>query len=187
MSGILDAYANTQYRPVTTVETGDGDPLSVRTYADMASALNNYKLLVGAPRRGQPCFPYWESNDNSTAAHVVAALGPFYVPDGYSVLRFDVNTRRSAGTASVAWTVYGSSVPYFGDQSPFTGTSFVGDFDSATIVTASDDWKWATDDSGIVIYADAASQLLYITVVAANGDTSSRSEMSFFGCRAELR
>ncbi len=186
MSGTLDAYANTQYRPVTTVETGQNDPLSVRCYADMASALNNYKMLVGAPRRGQICFPYWESADNTTAAHVVAVWGPLYVPDGYSVLSFDACTRRSAGTAGVAWTVYASEVPFYGDRAAFTATAFVGNFDSETITTSSNGWKWAHND-GIVLYSGLAGQMVYVTVVAANGDASSRSEMSYLGVRAELR
>ena len=187
MGTTLDAYANHQYRPVSTAETGQDDPLSVRVYADMAAAENNYKLLVGAPRRGQPCFPYWGTKDASTAIHVVANLGPIYIPDGYSVLRFDVCTRRSAGAASVAWTVYASSVPYTGDRTPFSATAFVGDFDSASIVTSSNGWKWATDDSGIIIYPVDGTNFTYVTVVAANGDESSQSEMSFFGFRAEMR
>jgi len=190
MGTTLDAYANHQYRPVTTVETGVDAPLSVRAYADMASAENNYKLLVGAPRRGQPCFPYWETDDNTTAAHVVAVLGPIYIPDGYSVLRFDACTRRSPaapGSAQVAWTVYASSVPYTGDRAPFSASAFVGDFDSSSIITDSDGWKWVTDDSGISIYPDDVTQFIYVTVIAANGDSASRSQMSFFGFRAELR
>jgi len=188
MSGTLDAYANTQYRPVTTVETGQNDPLSVRCYADMASALNNYKLLVGAPRRGQICFPHWETEDNTIDAHVVAVWGPLYVPDGYSVLTFDACTRLSgAATASVAWTVYASAVPYYGDRRPFNGvTPFLGDYDLDTITTSSTGWKWSRNDS-IILPPNSAMKFIYVTLVAVNGDVSTRSEMSYFSVRAELR
>jgi hypothetical protein len=187
MSGTLDAYANTQYRPVTTVETGQNDPLSVRCYADMASALNNYKLLVGAPRRGQICFPHWETEDNTTDAHAVALWGPLYIPDGYSVIAVDACTRRSAGTSTVAWYIYASAVPYYGERSPFNAvTPFVGDYDVGAITTNSDGWKWNRNEE-IVIYPGSSSQLIYVTLVAVNGDASTRSEMSYFSVRAELR
>ena len=119
---ILDAYANHQYRPVTTVETGADDPLSVRVYSDMAASINNYKLLVGAPRRGQPCFPYWETQDSTTVQHVVAVLGPMYIPDGFSSVTFDTCTRKSGDTISdVAWRVYISSrQPYDGFADSFS-------------------------------------------------------------------
>ena len=148
---VLDAYANHQYRPVTTVETGENDPLSVRVYADMASAINNYKLLVGAPRRGQPCFPYDESRDNTIAAHVVKTLGPFQVQDGYSEIRVDACTRRSAGSANVIWGMYISSVPYSGNQIPFLVGSFIGTTSSAFFTTSSNEWKWATPATGAKI------------------------------------
>ena len=186
MSGILDAYANTQYRPVTTTETGQDDPLSVRCYADIASAINNYKLLVGAPRRGQICFPYWESEDATTDEHVVAVWGPLYVPDGYSVLRFDINHRRSTGPANVSWTVYAGWVPYTGERKPFSSTVFTGPFDSKTITTSDGGWKWSTI-TNLVLDQSAVSQLVYFTVVAQNGDAFTRGEVSYFSVRAELR
>tara|TARA_R100001530_G_scaffold52462_1_gene38772 strand:- start:874 stop:1440 length:567 start_codon:yes stop_codon:yes gene_type:complete len=188
MSGTLDAYANTQYRPVSTVETGEDQPLSVRAYADYASAINNYKMLVGAPRRGQICFPHWESEDNTTAQHVVQVFGPLYVPDGYSVIRYDACTRRSAGTADVIWTVYASQTPYFGNRTPFSAATFLGNFDTQGFTTNNDSWKWNdATSSDMVIYSDQGSQFIYITLLATNGDASSRSEMSYFGFRAELR
>ncbi len=186
MSGTLDAYANTQYRPVTTVETGQNDPLSVRCYADMASALNNYKMLVGAPRRGQVCFPHWESEDATTSEHVIAVWGPMYVPDGYSVLRVDACTRRSAGTASVTWTVYAGSVPYSGERKPFNQLALTGPSDSKTITTSSNGWKWGTI-TNLFLSQEAVGQFSYITVVAENGDASTRGEICSFSVRAELR
>jgi len=184
----LDAYANTQYRPVSTTETGTDQPLSVRSYADYASAINNYKLLVGAPRRGQVCFPRWETQDKTTDAHVVQVFAPLYVPDGYSKIRFNACTRRSAGTASVVWTVYASQVLYRGDQIPFAAATFVGDFDSKTLTTSSDGWKWNdVTVSGVSLPRGITPQLVYVTLTAANGDETSRAEMSYFDIRAELR
>ena len=184
---VLDAYANHQYRPVTTVETGENDPLSVRVYADMASAINNYKLLVGAPRRGQPCFPYDESADNTTDEHVVKLMGPFQISDGYSEIRIDACTRRSAGTDDVTWTMYVSSAPYGGNQTPFSSVSMIGTFSTTFFTTDSDGWKWATPTAGAKIFNETPNRLYYITLTAENGDASTRSELSYFGIRAELR
>ena len=185
---VLDAYANHQYRPVTTVETGENDPLSVRVYADIASAENNYKHLVGAPKRGQPCFPYDESDDASTAEHVVKMLGPIYIPDGYSEMRIDACTRRSAGAASVTWTLYLTSQTYADNRTPFSSASFIGVTSSTFFTTSSNGWKWATPTAGAKIFNDTSlAGLYYVTVTAENGDASTRAEMSYFGIRAELR
>jgi len=188
VSGILDAYANTQYRPVSTVETGEDHPLSVRAYADYASAINNYKLLVGAPRRAQICFPHWESEDSETADHVVQVFGPLFVPDGYSVIRYDACTRRSAGGLNITWSVYVTQVPYLGPRKAFDSTVFVGRWDSSTFTTSSNSWKWNNaTTSDIDIFADIGQQFVYVTLVATNSDAFSRSKMSYFGVRAELR
>ena len=184
---ILDAYANHQYRPVSTVETGVDAPLSVRCYSDMASAINNYKLLVGAPRRGQPCFPYWETQDASTAAHVVAVLGPMYVPDGFNSITFDVCTRKSGDkVSSVAWTVYASSQhPYNGGVDAFSTLAFPwSSFNSAGVVTSSVEWKWASNDIDMVYTKENTINQVFFTVIAANGTSGSRAEMQYFGVRA---
>jgi len=183
--GTLDAYANTQYRPVSTVETGTDHPLSVRCYADMASAINNYKLLVSAPRRGQICFPYWETEDATTTPHVVAVLGPMYIPDGYSHIRYDICTRLSpsAQVDNVTWDLTISSTVYNGDRKPFSMLPFTS-YTSATATTDSADWKWAMGN--MVLPLSLPDELLFVTVAAANGDNSTRSEMSYFGYRAVL-
>ena len=184
---VLDAYANHQYRPVTTAETGADDPLSVRVYADMASAENNYKLLVGAPRRGQPCFPYDESTDSTTAEHVVKVLGPFMVPDGFSEIRIDACTKRSVPLmGDVVWTMYVSSAPYGGNREVFLSTAFSGTFSSTFFTTDSDGWKWATP-AGAKIFDENNTSLYYITLTATNGDLSTRAQLQYFGIRAELR
>ena len=118
---------------------------------------------------------------------MVKVLGPFQVQDGYSEIRIDACTRRSAGTDQVTWTMYVSSVPYKGNQIPFSSASFIGTTSTTFFTTSSNGWKWATPASGAKIFGDTSSHLYYITLTAENGDASTRSEMSYFGIRAELR
>lgn len=107
-----------QYRPISILETGAQNPLTVRYYRDMISNIINFKGHVCNHKVIQENWSEGNEMESWTSALGIGdtpdwdeelirmVYAPRYVPDGYT--RFIVHSMhlRTIGTGSTTWRLY---------------------------------------------------------------------------------
>jgi len=168
---------NNQYRPISTSETAIDDGVSVRAINHLADSINNYNRWVGRfPLMAVPCFPEWDSPDNTTDERVVWVGAYREIPDGFDRLVLSACHYGKAGMPSgtTTWRLYCSSHDYIGDVI-FDVTQISQDYDSIS---------WVTDVTTYVIEVDRALVIvrgpkdrIYLVLTAENSDNSTRAAL----------
>lgn len=118
-----------QYRPLTTLETGKDDTMSVRAMRDMAESLNNAKnYAMNHKVRRHIAIPHLETplvSGTETTEQIILMFAPVYVPDGFSLLRWQIGYYRSTGAGEVTFKVYCHARQYRGPRA--INTSLLSD------------------------------------------------------------
>jgi hypothetical protein len=127
-----------QYQPITAMETAAADGLSVRFVRDMGLALNNYRFHAGNHQIiCQMFLPHVESLDDTTN-DLILYLGKWYIPPGFSQVRWWLNGRVKTGTGITTWTL-GVAPDFYQGPEAFD-SSLLGDYASSTIDVSSSGW-----------------------------------------------
>jgi hypothetical protein len=106
-----------QYRPVSTIETGQGNPLTVRYVRDLADAANNakakvfnHKLIsavwpVDAPLHSRVggSNPPIDYSSLYVLEQIIVPFAPRYISPGYTKLCVQSIHARLAGTGTTTW------------------------------------------------------------------------------------
>ena len=114
----MAADRDSQYRPISTQETGQGNPYTARFSRDLANGVNNYKAHFGhklisyiwpsdAPihsRVGGSSPPY-DFSGLYVTEQVISILAPRYVPDGYTRMVVQAIDERLAGSGTTTWRI----------------------------------------------------------------------------------
>jgi hypothetical protein len=151
-----------QVRTISTLETGENDPLSVRV-KELAWSINNFKAHVGAPTVIPAiCFPgtTFQSDDNETDERIMAWLTPSFVPFGYTKLYWQLGTYvDAAGTCTWRW--YSVSAPYVG-PADFDTSLLAAGYSVSSIATTSttEEFPAGKTDLDIIRNNDAETWLI---------------------------
>lgn len=179
----MTAYTDRQHFPVGTTETSSNDALSVRIYSDMADSCNQSKFRCNGKIRAQICWPHWVSRDNSIVEHVIAVMGPIWVPDGYSIVKWVIGHYRYSGAGTTEWALYVTTKLYAGDASTFNPLILPTETEHGTIDTLRDDH--AIIGGAIDITIQSVTGYVYLILTAKNSNTATRSAITTFDARVE--
>lgn len=112
-----------QYNPVSTSETSTDDTLSVRDVRDTGWGINNYKMHAGAHKLISCQFlpplganNVWENVGSAVAENLILYLGRFTIPNGFKQVRWWINSKRTAGSDRVDYTLISSPEFYVGPE-----------------------------------------------------------------------
>jgi hypothetical protein len=165
---------NEQYKNLSQDETGADNALSVRL-TDMGDSINNlkarklaFKLVSenGNPKTASPTV----GDTNKTLS---LYLGKHVIPDGFDRLRVFHNTKRTAGTDSVTWTVVVSDGWQYVDDDQWVENRLRKDI-AGTFTTSSDNYY---EDVTTINVARVQSRGVWLYLLAQNGDSSTRASI----------
>lgn len=107
---------STRYRPITTVETGNGDALSSRHALHLSENVNHLKAYDTCPLLipGQFWRTEYVSQTGTTDERYFAKWPMLPFPSGFRVLRFVLGARRAAGAGTISVKLYTDIMIYNG-------------------------------------------------------------------------
>jgi hypothetical protein len=167
-----------QYRPVSTDETSQDDPLSVRALHEIADGINNYAEHVAKfPLVSQPCIPHWRSHDSTTDERVIAIFAGRVIPPSFNRLQFAVgHSLESGASGTCQWRMYISSYPYLCGDVVFDSTK-LGANDSMLITTDSEAHGFSFTEGPADIVRDK-DNMVYGLLTAKNSDAGTRAALT---------
>ena len=161
-----------QYRPVSTLETAQGDALSIRAIRDIADGINNYKACVGNHPIISEMFVAGSNRvlNNAVASYptAVAIWAPRYFPHGYTRFTVQVCGKTSASAGKARFALYLFNKRY---DNPGSGL-----FSVAGRKYAYATWDFAGEDTSYQCkfasssHLSFAGQYVYPVLVASDED-----------------
>lgn len=106
------------YQAQDTYATANYASMSVRAMYDHSANVNNWKRAVGNFPLVLDGWPDGEvsSPDSTGVITVLLHLGRHYIPEGYTHLRWWINTKRFQGTSTTQWRLTASKNLYIGPE-----------------------------------------------------------------------
>jgi hypothetical protein len=167
-----------QYNAVSTAETVANEGLSVRAARDHAWNANNYKFHAGVHKVVTEIWRPPIATLDDTTLDMIQYLGKWWIPYGFTTVRYWINARLTAGSDQTDFHLYSAGDLYIGPETSFDSTLLT---DPVYDTTSFDTLVWSRQNGTLQLGRSDFNGYRYFYLVAQNdingGDATTRAEV----------